>query len=67
MTMAKIFDIHELIWQGSCSRRYPADPEEDRRIEREKRIQREIDERIRRQVLGRFEETEQTPATKEPG
>ena len=64
--MAKPFNIHEIIWQGACSKRYPTDPEEVAQTIREKRIQREIDERIRRQVLGTSEDKEQPSAPQEP-
>ena len=63
--MAKPFDIHELIWQGACSHKYPTDPEEVKQTMREKRIQREIDERVRRQVLGISDDKEQPPAPEE--
>ena len=64
--MAKIFDIHELIWRDACTYKYPTDPEEVKQLVREKRIQREIDERIRRQVLGTSEDKEQPSAPEEP-
>lgn len=63
--MAKVFDIDEILWQGGCSHKYPTDPEEVKQIMREKRIQREIDERVRRQVLGISDDKEQPP-TEEP-
>jgi len=44
-------NLHEIIWQGACAKRYREDPEETRQIEREKRRQREIDERVRKLVL----------------
>ena len=49
---------HDIIWQNGWTKRYPEDPEETRQIIREKRIQREIDERVRRQVLGISEDKE---------
>ena len=58
--------LHEIIWQGARAKRYRDDPEETRQIEREKRIQREIDERARRQVLNISEGKEQPLAPEEP-
>lgn len=57
--------LHEIIWQNACAKRYRSDPEEIRQTVREKRIQREIDERVRRQVLGNSEDKEQPPAPEE--
>ena len=64
--MAKPFNIDEIIWQGACSHKYPTDPEEVKQDVREKRIQREIDERVRRQVLGISDDQVQPPAPEEP-
>lgn len=57
--------IHDIIWQDGRAKKYPTDPEEVKQTVREKRIQREIDERVRRQVLGTSEDKEQPPAPEE--
>lgn len=65
MTMDRLFEIvHEIIWRDGHAHKYPTDPEEVAQVVREKRRQREIDERIRRQVSP--EKKEQPPDPKEP-
>ena len=64
--MGKILDRHDLIWLNGRAKRYRATPEEIEQTKREKRIQREIDERVRRQVLNNSKDTEQPPTPEEP-
>ena len=66
MTMAKLTDLHELIWKDGWAKRYPPDPEEDRQIELEKRRQREIDERVRKLVLERSKDKEEPSTPQDP-
>lgn len=66
MTPGPRIDINEIMWKRGYAKRYPDDPEELRQIEREKRIQREIDERVRQRVLNRSEDKEEPSTPQNP-
>ena len=64
--MGKITDLHELIWRNGHAKRYRSTPEQIEQNEREKRIQREIDELARKRAFGTSEDTEQPSPPEEP-